>query len=94
MAAIPPAPRSLPDPGHRISRRRGSYVAAATLRDGTAAAGLGAMGLGQRLGFLIEPVGFGVLVEWLSHQMAVVVMGGGAGLLVLGLRLRRQRNGA
>jgi MFS family permease len=50
------------------------YTIAATLPSVSPGAGLGAMGVGQRLGFLISPVSVGALAEWRSLRAAVAIM--------------------
>jgi MFS family permease len=50
------------------------YTIAATLPSVSPGAGLGAMGVGQRLGFLISPVCVGALAEWRSLRTAIAVM--------------------
>lgn len=62
------------------------YTMAATLPATAAGVGLGAMALGQRLGFLLEPVGMGVLSEATDLRRAVAVFGLSGVVLALAAR--------
>jgi MFS family permease len=47
------------------------YATAATLKGVSAGAGLGAMGVGQRLGFMLAPVIVGAVADWQTLRFAI-----------------------
>jgi MFS family permease len=62
------------------------YAMAATMPGSTAGAGLGAMAIGQRLGFLAAPLGVGAIAEAASLRWSFAVAGVAGLALVLGSR--------
>lgn len=62
------------------------YAMAATLPGTTAGAGLGAMAIGQRLGFLLAPLGVGAIAEAASLRWSFAAAGAVGLALVLGSR--------
>jgi MFS family permease len=50
------------------------YATAATLKGVSAGAGLGAMGVGQRLGFMLAPVCVGALADWRTLRTAIALL--------------------
>ncbi len=50
------------------------YATAATLKGVSAGAGLGAMGVGQRLGFMLAPVCVGALADWQTLRIAIALL--------------------
>jgi MFS family permease len=50
------------------------YAIAATLKGVSAGAGLGAMGVGQRLGFMLAPVIVGALADWQTLRVAIAII--------------------
>jgi MFS family permease len=62
------------------------YAIAATLKNTSAGAGLGAMGVGQRLGFLLAPLGVGAVADTSSLRVAIGVITGAAILAIVATR--------
>jgi predicted MFS family arabinose efflux permease len=62
------------------------YAIAATLKNASAGAGLGAMGVGQRLGFLLAPLGVGAVANASSLRVAIGVITGAAVIAIVATR--------
>jgi MFS family permease len=62
------------------------YAIAATLKNTSAGAGLGAMGVGQRLGFLLAPLGVGAVADGSSLRVAIGVITGAAVVAIVATR--------
>ncbi len=62
------------------------YATAATLKGVSAGAGLGAMGVGQRLGFMLAPVCVGALADWRTLRTAIALLIGFATITILTTR--------
>jgi MFS family permease len=59
------------------------YATAARLKGVSAGAGLGAMGVGQRLGFMVAPVLVGALADWQNLRVAAAIIVGVAFATIL-----------
>jgi MFS family permease len=62
------------------------YATAASLKGVSAGAGLGAMGVGQRLGFMLAPVFVGALADWQTLRVAMAVIVGIAFITIITTR--------